>query len=33
VRFSLGKWTNKEEIEQTIAVLPGIVARLREPPA
>jgi len=30
VRFSLGKWTTKEEIEQTIAVLPGIVARLRE---
>jgi len=30
VRFSLGKWTTKEEIEQTIAVLPGIVARLGE---
>jgi len=28
VRFSLGKWTTEEEIEQTIAVLPGIVARL-----
>jgi len=32
VRFSLGKWTTAEEIESTIAVLPGIVARLRENP-
>jgi cysteine desulfurase len=30
VRFSLGKWTTPEEIERTIAVLPAIVARLRE---
>jgi cysteine desulfurase len=28
VRFSLGKWTTEEEIEQTIAALPGIMARL-----
>jgi cysteine desulfurase len=33
VRFSLGKWTTEEEIEQTIAVLPAIVARLRGQPA
>ena len=32
VRFSLGKSTNGEDIERTIAVLPGIVARLREQP-
>ena len=32
VRFSLGKWTTKEEIEQTIATLPGIIARLRLQP-
>ena len=32
VRFSLGKWTTPEEIEKTIAVLPVIVARLRESP-
>ena len=31
VRFSLGKWTTSEEIERTIAVLPAIVARLRQP--
>jgi len=30
VRFSLGKWTTGEEIEQTIAALPAIVGRLRE---
>jgi cysteine desulfurase len=30
VRFSLGKWTTEEEITETIAVLPGIVARLRD---
>jgi cysteine desulfurase len=33
VRFSLGKWTKEEEMKQTIAVLPAImarVARLRE---
>jgi cysteine desulfurase len=30
VRFSLGKWTTGEEIERTIAVLPGIVERLRD---
>jgi cysteine desulfurase len=30
VRFSLGKWTTEEEIEQTIAALPGIVARLSD---
>jgi cysteine desulfurase len=30
VRFSLGKWTTPEEIEQTIAVLPGIMARLQQ---
>ena len=30
VRFSLGKWTTLGEIEQTIAALPGIVARLEE---
>jgi cysteine desulfurase len=29
VRFSLGKWTTEEEIGQTIAALPAIVARLR----
>ena len=28
VRFSLGKWTTGEEIEETISVLPGVVARL-----
>lgn len=28
VRFSLGKWTTSEEIDQTIAVLPEIVSRL-----
>ena len=32
VRFSLGKWTTGEEIEQTIDALPAIVARLREQP-
>jgi cysteine desulfurase len=31
VRFSLGKWTTGEEIERTIAALPAILARLREP--
>jgi cysteine desulfurase len=31
VRFSLGKWTTEEEIEKTISVLPGIVARLTNP--
>ena len=30
VRFSLGKWTTEEEIEQTIAALPAIVDRLRD---
>jgi cysteine desulfurase len=30
VRFSLGKWTTEEEITETIAVLPGIVNRLRD---
>jgi cysteine desulfurase len=30
VRFSLGKWTTAEEIEQTNAILPGIVARLAQ---
>jgi cysteine desulfurase len=29
VRFSLGKWTTEAEIEQTVAALPPIVARLR----
>jgi cysteine desulfurase len=33
VRFSLGKWTTAEEIEQTIAALPAIVARLRALPS
>jgi cysteine desulfurase len=32
VRFSLGKETTEEEIEQTIASLPGIVARLQAQP-
>ena len=32
VRFSLGKWTTAEEIERTIAVLPGIMSRLQELP-
>ena len=30
VRFSLGKWTTGDEIEQTIAALPPIVTRLRQ---
>ena len=29
LRFTLGKWTSEEEIEQTLAVLPTIVAKLR----
>ena len=29
LRFSLGKWTTEEEIEQVLDVLPGIVAKLR----
>jgi cysteine desulfurase len=32
VRFSLGKWTTAEEIEKTIAILPGIVSRLEASP-
>jgi cysteine desulfurase len=30
VRFSLGKWTTEEEIEETIAALPPILSRLRD---
>ncbi len=30
VRFSLGKWTTCGEIDETVAALPRIVARLRE---
>ncbi|MBI4837540.1 MAG: cysteine desulfurase [Candidatus Portnoybacteria bacterium] len=30
VRFSLGKYTTKEEIDQVLAVLPGIIERLRK---
>jgi len=29
LRFTLGKWTNEEEIERVLETLPGIVARLR----
>jgi cysteine desulfurase len=29
VRFSLGKWTTEEEIDETIEAMPGIVNRLR----
>ncbi|MFC2045622.1 cysteine desulfurase NifS [Chloroflexota bacterium] len=29
LRFTLGNWTSEEEIERTIEVLPGIIARLR----
>ena len=29
LRFSLGKWTTEEEIEQVLDVLPGVVAKLR----
>ncbi|MGA3171737.1 MAG: cysteine desulfurase family protein [Chthoniobacteraceae bacterium] len=30
VRFSLGKWTTEEEIEETIGALPRIMSRLRD---
>jgi cysteine desulfurase len=30
LRFTLGKWTTAEDIQQVIDVLPGIVARLRD---
>jgi cysteine desulfurase len=33
VRFSLGKWTTEEEIGQTIALMPRIIARLQDSPA
>jgi len=29
LRFTLGKWTSEEEVEQVLEVLPGIVTRLR----
>ncbi|MEE9583583.1 MAG: aminotransferase class V-fold PLP-dependent enzyme, partial [Dehalococcoidales bacterium] len=29
LRFTLGKWTTEDEIERVLAVLPGIVAKLR----
>ncbi|MDR7518443.1 MAG: aminotransferase class V-fold PLP-dependent enzyme, partial [Armatimonadota bacterium] len=29
VRFSLGRWTTAEEIDRTLAVLPGILASVR----
>jgi len=29
LRFTLGKWTSEEEVEQVLEVLPGIVAKLR----
>jgi cysteine desulfurase len=29
VRFSLGRTTTEEDIEYTLAVLPGVIARLR----
>lgn len=29
VRFTMGKWTTEEDIEQVAQVLPGIIARLR----
>ncbi len=29
IRFSLGKWTTKEEISRVVAVFPGIVEKLR----
>ena len=29
LRFTMGRWTNEEEVDRVLAVLPGIVARLR----
>ncbi len=29
LRFTLGKWTTEDEIERVLAILPGIVAKLR----
>ena len=29
LRFTLGKWTTKEEVEKVLDVLPGIVNKLR----
>jgi cysteine desulfurase len=30
IRFSLGKWTTEEEVNQVIEVLPGVISKLRE---
>jgi len=29
LRFTMGRWTNEEEVDRVLAVLPGIVGRLR----
>jgi len=29
IRFSLGKWTTDEDVEQVLTILPGIIAKLR----